>query len=61
MCTAVTYQTNGFYLGRTLDYEHDFGQSVVITPRRYPLCSDGKNTLESHYAIIGMARVEDGY
>ncbi len=61
MCTAVTYQTNGFYLGRTLDYEHDFGQSVVITPRRYPLCFDGKNTLESHYAIIGMARVEDGY
>jgi choloylglycine hydrolase len=61
MCTAVTYRTNGFYLGRTLDYEHDFGQLVVVTPRKYPFCFDGVNTFDSHYAIIGMARVEDGY
>lgn len=61
MCTAITYQTKGFYFGRTLDYEHDFGQTVTITPRRYPFCFAGEKSLDRHYAMIGMARVEDGY
>ena len=61
MCTAITYQAKGFYFGRTLDYEHDFGQMVTITPRKYPFCFDGINRIDNHYAIIGMARVEDGY
>lgn len=61
MCTAITYQTKGFYFGRTLDYEHDFGQMVTVTPRRYPFCFDGVTTVDNHYAIIGMARVQDGY
>ena len=37
MCTAATYQTKHFYFGRNLDYEQSFGESVVITPRRWPL------------------------
>lgn len=61
MCTAITYQTKGFYFGRTLDYEHDFGQMVTVTPRRYPFCFDGVTTVDNHYAIIGMACVQDGY
>lgn len=61
MCTAITYQTKGLYLGRTMDYEHDFGQTVTVAPRKYPFCFDGANVIDNHYAIVGMARVEDGY
>ena len=61
MCTAVTYRTKDFYFGRNLDYEHDFGEEIVITPRNYPISFREMGTPASHYAIIGMARVEQGY
>lgn len=61
MCTAVTYKTGGAYFGRTLDYERSFGEEVVITPRRYPFSFRCGERLASHYAMIGMARVEDAY
>mgnify|MGYP000596550740 CR=1 FL=1 len=35
MCTAATYQSAGFYFGRTLDYEVSYGNQIVITPRNY--------------------------
>ena len=35
MCTAATYQTKDFYMGRTLDYEFSYGEEVTITPRKY--------------------------
>lgn len=57
MCTAVTYQTNDFYFGRTLDYEFSFGEEVVITPRNYPFAFRYQGGLKSHYAMIGMAHV----
>ena len=37
MCTAATYQSAGFYFGRTLDYEVSYGNQIVITPRNYAL------------------------
>lgn len=61
MCTAVTYKTKDFYFGRTLDYEHGFAEKVVITPRNFPLRFRDGQTLENHYAIIGMACVADDY
>ena len=61
MCTAITYRTGDFYLGRTLDYDHDFGEEVVLTPRCFPLRFRAGAQVRRHYAIIGMARVEDGY
>ena len=61
MCTAVTYKTHDFYFGRTLDYEHSFGEEIVITQRSFPLDFRGRGVLRQHHAIIGMARVEDGY
>ena len=36
MCTAATYQTKNFYMGRTLDYEFSYGDEFTITPRNYP-------------------------
>ena len=32
MCTAATYQTKDFYMGRTLDYEFSYGEEITITP-----------------------------
>lgn len=61
MCTAATYTTKDFYFGRTLDYERSYGEEVTITPRRYPLRFRHTEGSESHYAIIGMACVADGY
>lgn len=61
MCTAITYQNNGFYFGRTLDYEHSFGEEVVLTPRNFPLPFRQLPTMDRHHAILGMAHVADGY
>lgn len=36
MCTAATYQTRDFYMGRTLDYEFSYGDQITVTPRNYP-------------------------
>lgn len=61
MCTATTYKTKCFYFGRNLDYERGFGEQVVITPRLFPLPMRHLPDLTRHYAMIGMASVQDGY
>ena len=61
MCTAATYKTKDFYFGRTLDYEFSYGDEVTVTPRRYPFSFRHAGRIESHYAIIGMAHVADGF
>ena len=40
MCTAATYKTKDFYMGRTLDYEFSYGDEVTVTPRIILLISD---------------------
>ena len=61
MCTAATYQTKDFYFGRTLDYEFTYGDEITVTPRNFPLSFRHEDTLERHYAILGMAHVAEGY
>ena len=61
MCTAITYQTRQLYFGRTLDYECSYGEQVTITPRNYPFDFRHAGQMHSHYAMIGMAHVADGY
>lgn len=61
MCTAATYRTRDFYIGRNLDHERAYGEEITVTPRRFPLSFRHGETLENFYAIIGMARVEAGY
>ena len=61
MCTAVTYRTQAHYFGRNLDLEYSYREEVTVTPRNYPFRFRKANTLESHYAMIGMATVIDGY
>ena len=61
MCTAVTYKTKDFYLGRTLDYEFSYGDEVIITPRNYSFAFRSMGIMKSHYAMIGMAYVAEDY
>ena len=61
MCTAATYQTKDFYFGRNLDYEFPYGEEVCIVPRNYPVPLRHLPELTQHYAIIGMAHVEENY
>lgn len=61
MCTAATYQTRDFYFGRNLDYEFSYGKEVVIIPRRYAFHFRHMDSMEEHYAIIGMACVIEDY
>ena len=55
MCTAVAY---GHLFGRTLDLEHSYQEQVVLLPRRCPLPFRMTQEHTSHYAILGMAHVE---
>ena len=61
MCTAVTYKTNDFYFGRTLDYDFSYGDEVTITPRNYPFKFLNMGIIKKHYAIIGMSHVVKDY
>lgn len=61
MCTAVTYQTRDHYFGRTLDLEYTYEENVTVTPRNYEFKFRTKESIKSHYAIIGMATVADNY
>ena len=61
MCTAATYLSGDFYMGRTLDYERGYGEEVVVTPRAYPFAFRHEGLCAQHYAIIGTACVADGY
>lgn len=61
MCTAVTYKTRDFYFGRTLDYDFSYYEEVTVTPRNFPLIFRNADTINKHYAIIGMAHIAENY
>lgn len=61
MCTAVTYKTKDFYFGRNLDYDFSYGDEVTITPRNFQFNFRKEKSINSHYAMIGMAHVAEDY
>lgn len=61
MCTSIIYTAGDSYFGRNLDLEISFGQEIVVTPRDYSFKFRKMPSLDHHYAITGMALVEDGY
>lgn len=61
MCTAATYKTKDFYFGRTLDYDFSYGDEVTITPRNFQFNFRKEKSINSHYAMIGMAHVTEDY
>ena len=61
MCTAVSFRRGDHYFGRNLDVEGSYGESVVITPRNFPFRFRHMGSVDRHYAMIGMAKVVEGY
>ncbi len=61
MCTALQFTAGDNYFGRTLDLDRSYGESVCITPRRYPMTFRCMGQLREHYAVIGMATLADGF
>lgn len=61
MCTAATLRTNHHYFGRNLDLEYSYTESITITPRNYPLHFSKEGTMFTHYALIGMAYIQEDY
>ena len=51
MCTAINTNNNLHLFGRTLDFEHSFGQEIVSTPRNYM-----QGDITCTYSIIGAAK-----
>lgn len=58
MCTAISYKS---YSGRNLDVDKGYGEEVIITPQNFPFTFKMHSTIPSHYAMIGMGIVSDGY
>lgn len=61
MCTALTLTTADHYFGRNLDLEFSYQESVTITPRNFPFTFRHVSAQPRHYALIGMAYVQDDY
>ena len=61
MCTSISFKTKDHYFGRNLDYEFSYNETVTVTPRNYPLKFRKVPTLNTHYAMIGMAFVQNNY
>ena len=55
MCTALTFNMKGFYCGRTLDVECDYGQTVTAIPKNFDF------GFKTKYAVLGVALYVDGY
>lgn len=61
MCTAITYKTDHFYVGRNLDFDFAYGQKVLITPSKFPLHFTHEEDRPTHYALIGMGIIGENY
>lgn len=61
MCTAISYKTKDHYFGRNLDLEYSYVESVTVAPRNYPFHFRKERDFPKHYAMIGMAYVQDDY
>ena len=62
MCTAVSVNVNNKnYFGRNLDFDKEFGEKIVITPRNYHFVFSDNTVTDNHYSIIGAAVVIDDY
>lgn len=61
MCTSIIYTAGDSYFGRNLDLEISYGEEVVVAPRNYEFNFRKLPAMSHHYAITGMALVQDDY
>lgn len=61
MCTGVRFSDSKghMYFGRNLDWTEDYGEAIVVTPRKAKVPAPFLGTIEPKYACIGMAIVVD--
>ena len=59
MCTAISFQRNGDFFGRTLDAAMDYGGRCVLVPRFSVLSFSGGEITGEHYALLGVGIIED--
>ncbi len=57
MCTAINFTAGNHYFGRNLDLDCSYGEEVCVIPRKFKLDFRTKESIQNHYAIIGMATV----
>ena len=61
MCTAITMNSDHYLFGRNLDWKDSCGGMIVTCPRNYSYFFQNGQTLQNHYAMIGVAAVCDGF
>ena len=61
MCTAISYKTKDHYFGRNLDLEYSYNETVTITPRNFIFEFRIVGKMKSHFSMIGMAYIAEGY
>ncbi len=61
MCTAVAYNSNGLYFGRTLDNDFSYNEEVTITPHNFAFRFRNRAEISNHFGLIGMAYVCNNY
>ena len=61
MCTAISYKTKDHYFGRNLDLEYSYNETVTITPRNFIFEFRKVDKMKSHFSMIGMAYIAEGY
>ena len=61
MCTAISENQNHHLFGRTLDLECSYGESIVITPRGFPISFLHEGESKRGNAIIGVAHVNKNF
>ena len=59
MCTAISYTAASHYFARNLDLEYSLGESVLFTPRNFPLSFRRCGTVKNHYTILGAGVIRD--
>ena len=61
MCTAIKINGKRQLFGRTLDVESSYGEKIIISRRNYDFKFLAGKAHASHYAILGIGCVADGY
>ena len=61
MCTAITFHASSAFFGRNLDNDVRYNESVTVVPRNCTFSFRQKGSLSEHFAMIGMATVDNAY
>lgn len=62
MCTGVFKNYSSYsYFGRNLDLNIEYNESIILTPRNYPIRLRSTQDITKHYAIYGIGIIQNNY